>query len=64
MIRETIITVEFEMPTKECEPTDISMSYCSTHKQQMASCWQMAKGNLCSACKEWHRKDFNCQKKN
>ena len=48
-------------PTPECKEVN---GICITHKQQLAACWQMTKGNLCSACKEWHTKDYNCKKKN
>lgn len=46
----------------ECKPAPEMPAFCQFHFQLMAACEQMAYGNLCHLCAEWHKRDFDCQK--
>lgn len=50
-----------DKPTESCNEQN---GICLTHRQSIATCWQMAKGNFCSGCRDWHTKDYNCKKVN
>ena len=38
----------------ECSTNLGGMTWCETHKQENAACIQMAEGNLCHICLDWH----------
>lgn len=40
---------------EECSTRAGGMTYCRVHRQEHAACLQMAHGNLCHVCLEWHQ---------